>query len=159
MKFEITKEQARRIAKFEGDDVIGAGIPQFAEAGRASASVLDLAPELRLAFGRLIGLMRRNLRMSAEELADQADVDLAEVISIEQDTHFVPEPRTVYQLARQFKLPEGRLMELAGLATPRDIGFAREAVRFAARSESIAKLTVEERSALEEFTALISSVK
>jgi transcriptional regulator with XRE-family HTH domain len=159
MKFELTREQARKIATLEGDAVVGAGSPAFTEGEQAGISVVDCTSELRLAFGRFVALMRRNRRMTAEKLADQADIDLSELLSIEQDPHYVPEPRTVYQLANCFKVPEGRLMELAGLAIVRDVGFAQEAVRFAARSESIAKLTEEERSALEEFITLISSAK
>ena len=46
-------------------------------------------------------------------------------------------------------------MQLAGLAA-NDAGFRQEAVRFAARSESLERLTPEESSALEAFVAVLS---
>ena len=47
--------------------------------------------------------------------------------------------------------------ELAGLVASKDSSFAQAAVRFAAKSESIAKLTDEERAALESFVVELTS--
>ena len=47
-------------------------------------------------------------------------------------------------------------MQLAGLTAANDVGLRQEAVRFAARSESVQKLTPEESSALEAFVAILS---
>ena len=91
-----------------------------------------------------------------EQLAERADLEPSELLVIEDDVHYVPGPRTVYKLAETFEVPQQRLMQLAGLAASNDAGLAREAVRFAARSESIEKLTAEESAALEAFVAVLS---
>jgi len=112
--------------------------------------------ETRIAFGRFVTLMRRQRAMSIEKLADTADLDIGELVSIEDDLHFKPEPRTVFRLAQAFGVPQQPLMQLAGLASARDARFRQEAVRFAARSESVQKLTKEENAALEAFIAVLS---
>ena len=105
-------------------------------------------------FGRLIEFARRKKSLSVEQLAERANVDLAEIVEIERDEAIVPEVRTVFQLATVLDLPSARLMEVAGLATPRpEVNHA--ALKFAARSEPTAKLTREERDALEEFVKVL----
>jgi transcriptional regulator with XRE-family HTH domain len=141
---------------------IGAGFPPFLsheEQETRSAEAVDLSSELRVAFGRFVKLLRRNHGLSIEELAEKAEIDEIELINIEEDVRHSPEPRSVYQLARCFRLPQKQLMQLAGLAQARDPRLAREAVRFAARSESTAKLSETERAALEAFIALLSRME
>ena len=94
-----------------------------------------------------------------EQLAEAADLDASELLVIEGDVHYVPEPRTVFKLAQIFEVPQRRLMQLAGLAVANDAGLRQEAIRFAARSESVQQLTLEENSALEAFVAVLSERK
>lgn len=75
---------------------------------------------------------------------------------IEGNAHHVSEPRTVFKLARTFDVLQSRLMQLAGLTAANDISFREEAVRLAARSESVEKLTPDESSALKAFVAVLS---
>lgn len=89
-----------------------------------------------------------------EQLAERAEVDLVEIVEIEMDEMTIPDVRTVYQLATVLDLPSARLMEMAGLATPCP-EVSRAALKFAARSESTAKLSREEREALEEFVKVL----
>lgn len=110
--------------------------------------------EVQLVFGRLIELARRKKGLSVEELADKADVDLAEIVDIETNIAIVPQVRTVFQLANVLDLPSARLMEVAGLAKARP-EVRSAALRFAARSESTAKLNAEEKRALEEFVKVL----
>jgi hypothetical protein len=51
------------------------------------------------------------------------------------------------------------LLQVAGLTAPKDTHLLDEAVRFAARSEPVAALTVEERAALEAFVSVLSEKK
>jgi hypothetical protein len=78
------------------------------------------------------------------------------LVSIEEHLDHRPEPRTVYQLARTFNVPQQRLMQLAGLVVTRDAGLCLEAVRFAARSEPTQKLSPDERDALNAFITVLS---
>lgn len=135
------------------------------EASCRSISVGGLASDLGMlssgassvkpAFGRLIAYARRDQGITVEKLAERADVDLAAILEIETDDKAVPEVRTVYQLAQALRLPSGKLMELAGLATPKP-EVSRAALKFAARSEPTSKLTRDEREAFEEFVKVLA---
>ena len=105
-------------------------------------------------FGRLIEYARREKGLSVEALAEAANVELAEVVAIETESNVVPMPRTVFQLAQVLRLPAHSLTELAGLTQPRQV-LSQAAVRFAARSESTAKLSADEKVAFEEFVKVI----
>lgn len=130
---------------------------QSTSVGGMAAELGVLPPvsvEPQWVFGRFIEYARRARGLTVEELAQRADVDLAEVVGIEQDDHVSPTPRTVYKLAGVLQLPAGRLTEVAGLTQPRrDIKEA--ALRFAARSEPTAQLTPVEREAFEEFVKVL----
>ena len=158
MKFERSKDWWMARARREGDAVIGAGLLAFDPAldERASSAQTVAVEETRIAFGKFVNLMRRRRGFSMEQLAQAADLDASELLLIEDDVHHVPEPRTVFKLAETFEVSQQRLMQLAGLAAANDAGFRREAVRFAARSESVQKLTPEESSALEAFVTVLS---
>ncbi len=145
-------------ARREGDVVVGAGLLAFdpAPEERTSSAPSSAVEENRIAFGKFVNLMRRRRGLSMEQLADAAEVDASELLVIEDDLHHVPEPRTIYKLAQTFEVSQRRLMQLAGLTAANDAGLRQEAVRFAARSESVQKLTPEESSALEAFVAVLS---
>ena len=128
-------------------------------AGLASDFGMLLIPphgETQQVFGRLIELARRKCRLTVEQLAEKADVDLVEIVDIETKLDVVPEARTVFQLASVLKLPSARLMEVTGLAIPRP-EIRSAALKFAAHSKSTANLTQEERDALEEFVKVLIS--
>lgn len=158
MKLERSKEWWMARARREGDAVVGAGLLAFDPVSeeRPAATPVAAVEETRIAFGRFVNLMRRRRGFSMEQLAQVADLDASELLVIEDDLHYVPGPRTVFKLAETFEIPQRRLMQLAGLATASDAGFRQEAVRFAARSEAVHKLTREESSALEAFIVVLS---
>jgi len=160
MKIEITKEWCLRMAEIEANAEIGAGLcaldPVF-DGETMPANATNEEPSI--AFGRFVRLMRRDRGLTLEKLAEDTDVEIAELVEIEDDTHHKPELRTVYQLANYFKVPRSNLLQVAGLTAPRDNRLIDEAVRFAARSESVAVLTPEERAALEAFVAVLSEEK
>lgn len=159
MKLVITREWFERKAKLEGDFEIAAGMlardPSPEEAATRSLPETDL--ETRFAFGALVEAMRRKGGLTMEKLAEKASVDVGEIRNIERDAHYRAEPRTVYQLARTFGLPNKALLQLSGNAAARDAGMHEHAMRFAARSgESVQNLSKEEKRALEEFIAYLA---
>ena len=160
MKIKITKEWCLRMAEIEANAEIGAGLdaldPVF-DGETMPANETNEEPSI--AFGRFVRLMRRDRGLTLEKLAEDTDVEIAELVEIEDDTHHKPELRTVYQLANYFKVPRSNLLQVAGLTAPRDNRLISEGVRFAARSESVAVLTPEERAALEAFVAVLSEEK
>ena len=161
MRMDRSKEWWLARARREGDAAVGAGLLAFDPApderpARPAATAAAPADEARIAFGRFVNLMRRRRGYSVEQLARAADLELSELLVIEDDLHHVPEPRTVFRLAQTFDVSQQRLMQVAGLAAANDDGLREEAVRFAARSESVQKLTREEAQALEAFVAVLS---
>ena len=160
MRIDLTKEWCMRMAELEGDSAIGAGLyaldPTF-EYGPVASTINT--EESNIVFGRFVRLMRRNHGLSVEKLAEDANVDVTDLVEIEDDARHKPEPRTVYQLANFFKVPQASLMQIAGLTTTKDSRLNTEAIRFAARSDPVAKLTLEERAALEAFVSVLSEQK
>jgi transcriptional regulator with XRE-family HTH domain len=100
--------------------------------------------------------MRRSKGWTVEELASEADLEIGDVLLIEDDLTVLPEPRAVYQLAKVFEIPQTNLMQISGLTVPRDAALSQETVRFAARSQSVEKLSDSEHLALEQFVAVLS---
>jgi transcriptional regulator with XRE-family HTH domain len=158
MRLERSKDWWMARARREGDAIVGAGLLAFDPTPdeRPLGGQVAAVEETRIAFGKFVNLMRRRRGLSMEQLAQAADLDASELLVIEDDVHHVPDPRTVFRLAETFKVSQRRLMQLAGLAAANDAGFRQEAVRFAARSESVQKLTPEESSALEAFVVVLS---
>jgi len=160
MKIEMTKEWCLRMAEIEANAEIGAGLyaldPVF-DSETMLANEINEEPSI--AFSRFVRLMRRDRGLTLEKLAEDTNVEISELVEIEDDKRHKPELRTVYQLANYFKVPRSNLLQVAGLTTPRDSRLIHEAVRFAARSESVAVLTAEERAALEAFVAVLSEEK
>jgi len=160
MKIEISKAWCLNMARLEGNAEIGAGLlavdPTSHKAPIANPAASNVS---HIAFGRLIRLMRRKEGLTIENLADKVDIDVDEIVSIEDNIHHNADPRTVYQLANHFKLPKAELLQLAGLAAPKNDALFNEAVRFAARSDPTARLSPEEQAALEAFVAVLSKNK
>jgi transcriptional regulator with XRE-family HTH domain len=160
MKIEITKEWCLRMAQLEADAEIGAGLLAIDPVFEGDTALgREEHEETNIAFGRLVNLMRRQRGLSLEKLAEDTDVDVAELVEIEDDARHRPALRTVYQLAHYFHVPQGKLQQIAGLTAPRDARLLDEAVRFAARSETVTALTPEESAALEAFVAVLSEQK
>jgi len=157
MKLNRSKDWWLAHARREGNATIGAGALSLdAKPEPADQTSPIEAEETRIAFGRFVSLMRRRSGLTVERLAAAADLDASEILVIENGAHSTPEPRTVFRLAQTFQVSQKRLMQLAGLSAAKDSVVRQEAVRFAARSESVEKLTKEENAALETFVAILS---
>jgi transcriptional regulator with XRE-family HTH domain len=156
MKVKITRDWCLKMALLEGDSEIGAGLVAIDPIFEGNAMAPAASDDPSIAFGRFVRFMRRNHGLSIEKLADDAAVDVAELVSIEDDARHKPEVRTGYQLANFFKVPRPNLMQLAGLTVQNNNRLNDEAARFAARSDPVVALTDEERAALEAFVAVLS---
>jgi transcriptional regulator with XRE-family HTH domain len=102
-------------------------------------------------FGQFIEFARRKMDLSIEEFADEADIDLDELLAIEYNIGVTPTLNTVQKLAKVLDLSPTSLMELAGLVETSEPGLKQAALRFAARAEPTAKLSKVEREAYEDF--------
>ena len=160
MKINVTQAWCKKMAGFEASAEVGAGLlaidPILDDGNPVSGRSENFGDETRFALQRFVELSRRSMNLSVEKLAERADIDLSELIALETDIHHLPEPRTLYQLAQVFNVSQSKLMELSGLTQPKDIHYLEEAVRYAARSESIEKLTTEEQAALDGLISVLS---
>jgi transcriptional regulator with XRE-family HTH domain len=162
MKMNLSKEWLSQRAALDDKADVSAGtldldrLPAVHPSNVISMQTSAEAESPNPAFGRLINLWRRKKGFRIEVLADKARIDVSELIEIERNLNFVPEPRTVYQLAKTLDLPSERMLELSGNLLLRDASLGKEAVRFAARSESVEKLSKDEQMALEEFVKFLS---
>lgn len=151
------REWLRHMADIEDrhPPIVAAGLA--ADLGMLGGPGEETGPLARVAFGKLIELSRRQSRLTPEQLAESAGIELADVVGIERGEAQDPEPRTVFNLAHALNLPGKSLMQLAGLTKAANPGLAQAAMRFAARSESMEKLTSTELSALEEFVRVLAA--
>jgi len=156
MKIKVKEEWCVSQAQLEAGAEVGAGVialdPTF-ESDDAKNEPID---DSRVALQRFVELSRRQKNLSRQQLAEQADIDLSELEGIETDMHYMPETRTLYQLANVLGVSQKKLMGLSGLTQPKDVSYVEEAVRYAARSESISRLTPEEQAALDGLIAVLS---
>ena len=112
---------------------------------------------LRYVFRVVVQDLRRANGLTIEELAKQADIDREEVVAMERVEGYRPTPLTLHKLSTFYGIPDRRLAALAGAIreVPEDVH--EQASRFAALSESFAKLTKEEKKALDGFVKFLKS--
>jgi transcriptional regulator with XRE-family HTH domain len=112
---------------------------------------------MRFVFQELIRSLRRQRGLSVEQLAGKLGVDKGELLAAERDPTCRPTPLLIYKLSQYFELPQTRLAVLAGAVTNVAPDVQEEASRFAAKSESFAKLTRDEQQTLDEFVRFLKS--
>jgi HTH-type transcriptional regulator, competence development regulator len=159
MKIDFSKEWCLRMAQLEEQSACEFGVgaaPLINETPITDDAEMAHASDPNFGFGRLVRLMRRKKQLSVEKLAENAKVDISELVEIEEDPRYMADARTVFQLAEQFNIPSPKLMQLAGLSRPKDSRLFAEAIRFAARSEPVEELNDAERAALEAFVSVLS---
>lgn len=152
---ESLRDWSLRMAQLELGQEVRAGSFGFQDVPSPvqSGALSEAGTESKVVFARFVELMRRKRGLTVEQLADACGIDVADVINIEGEDLTGIGPRTVYQLANWFEVSVSKLMQLAGLKHVENATLARQGLRFAARSKSMASLTKEEREALDEFVA------
>lgn len=152
---EASEDELREAFAGTGEDLDALADRGEAVVRSALAEVdTDAVEELHRCLGALVQMLRRHKRISIDELARVARVDVSELRRIELDPAFEPNPRTIFQLERYFDLPERSLVVLSG-AVHVDDDVREEAVRFAASSEHVSELTKEERKLLNQFVKFL----
>ena len=153
---EASDDELRKAFAGTGEDLDALAARGVAAADRAIAKATGVAgvEDLHRGLGALIQMLRRNRRLSVDELAEKARVDASELRGIESDPTFDPSPRTIFQLEQYFNLRENSLVILSG-AVRVDNDVREEAVRFAASSEDIRGLTKGERTILNQFVSFL----
>lgn len=112
---------------------------------------------LQFVFHIVIRGLRRGKGLGIEDLARRIDVDPEELRALERGSYTRPQPRTLYKLSQFFDVSPQRLMQLAGAVREVPDDVREHASRFAACSESFAKLSSEERKLLDEFVKFLKT--
>lgn len=110
---------------------------------------------LNIAFGALVQLERRSRNLTVEAMADALDIAEDDLRNIEHNPTYRAGPRTIINIAKGFDLPARELMKLSGAAASNDTVFEKMALKFAAHSDVLGKLTSEERQLLNEFVQFL----
>jgi len=115
------------------------------------------ADTLRYAFKAVLQGIRRARGLTVDQLARESGVDRDEIVAMERQDGYRPEPRTIDALGQFYGIPTRRLAALAGAFehVPPDI--RESAAQFAMQCESIAKLTKEEKKLLDRFLKSLKS--
>ncbi len=139
------------LSKAEQEDGCMVSVGGLVGALEGTNQVPDNVISFKIAFSRFLQLARRDRKLTLERFAEEADVDLAEVLKIETDEHYTPAIRTVHKVAAFLNVPEKKLLTLAGLLRVKDVQFQNESLKFAARSEPVENLSPEEHFVYEEY--------
>lgn len=115
------------------------------------------AEVIRFAFREIIRALRKRKGLTVAELADQLDTDREELAALERQEGYQPGPLLLHKLSRFYGIPQRKLAELAGVVSGVEPALREQASRFAAQSESFAKLTPEERRTLDEFVKFLKT--
>ena len=130
---------------------VGGLVDALQQAEPPSSNVIPM----KHAFARFTQLARRDRSLSLETFAENVGVDLIELFKIETEEHYRPAIQTVHKIAEFLKVPEVKLMALAGLLQVEDAQFQTAALKFAARSVPVEKLTREEHSDLDGIVRIL----
>jgi hypothetical protein len=135
-------------------DLLAAGGLEATQRALAQSDDDSTVRNLHCGLSALLILLRRRSQVSIDVVAAQANVDEDELRRIESGALFEPNPRTIYQLEKHFKLPERTLAVLSGaVRVDRRVGV--ESVRFAASSMNIGALSQEERRLMNRFVKFL----
>lgn len=112
---------------------------------------------MRHAFHLFVHMLRRQWKLTVDELSRRADIDREEIKAMERNNAYRPSPLTLHKLSRFYKIPEKRMLVLAGAVKDVPADMCEYASRFAAHSESFSHLTEEEKQALDEFVQFLKT--
>lgn len=160
MKLELNRKWFEDRISAEDNCEVGAGAAPQESADENKLCVAHHSEDgfvETYAFGTLVAMLRRDRMLSIDELAAEARISTAEILSIEADPNYVPKPRAVHQLAVYFNIPQRSLLKLANVTIVHNNRLRDAAVRFAANSSQVMKLSREERAALTEFVEFLST--
>lgn len=113
---------------------------------------------LQYALKLLLRNLRRSRGLSIEELARELDMDSEEIVAMERNYAYRPSPLTIHRISTFYDIPERNVAAMAGAFRVSE-QFGEYAVRYAAKSDSISKLTKEEKKALDEFVGFLKEQK
>jgi len=112
---------------------------------------------IRYVFREVVRGLRREKGLAPEELATKLGLDRDEVIAMERQDDYRPSPLTLFKLSKFYGISQRNLAVLAGAISDASQEFQEEVSKFAAQSESFAKLTKEEQQILDKFITFLKT--
>ena len=106
---------------------------------------------LRDVFREVVRSLRRERELTVDQLAKKLEIDRDEILAMERNPGYRPSPVVLHKLSQFYGIPTRRFAALAGAVKETPERLVEEASRFAAQSDSFAKLTREERQLLDRF--------
>lgn len=103
---------------------------------------------------RLVELSRRDKRLTPEQFAARCGIELEDVVLIEGG-RTAPDARVIHKVSLFLGLSYEKLLVLSGLRRVRDVSLEQGALRFAASSGPMDKLTPSQADALHEFVKIL----
>lgn len=149
MKTTVTKEWFWSRAHLEEGHEIGAGFLRHIGKPALSALPTNTSSVDNISFGQTIALMRRHRRWTIDRLASEAEATSDELAEIGTNPECVPEPSTVFSLAKVFRLPSKALMQKAGFAEAASSRLREDSIRCAACSKFKEPLSADEEHVLQ----------
>jgi transcriptional regulator with XRE-family HTH domain len=107
-----------------------------------------------LTIARLLQFARREARQTPDQYAKRIGIAVDELETTEAGVA-TPEPRVLFAVSESLKISYQKLMTLAGHRQVRDAALEREALRFAAFSAPMDKLSSVEAQALHDLLRLL----
>jgi transcriptional regulator with XRE-family HTH domain len=114
---------------------------------------------LRYVFHEILRGIRKRHGLTIDQLARKSGINRNELIALEQELGYRPKPLTLHRLSKFYHIPSERLLMLAGATKQIPGELQHEASRFAAKSESFARLTEEEKQVVDEFVKFLRQEK
>ena len=153
------------ISRLEDADYEGHSLTMLSRIARALNKSLEVRmsekdPSMvttRYVFQEVLRGLRREKGLRVDDLAKKADISRDELIAMERDDSYKPAPFTLYKLSKFFEISQHKLAVLAGGIKDLSDPVITQASNFAAKSESFAKLTSEEKRTLDEFIKFLRS--
>ncbi|QPC86376.1 helix-turn-helix domain-containing protein [Mesorhizobium sp. NBSH29] len=117
------------------------------------------APEQKsVVLFKLVHQLRRKGGLSIAQLAAKIRVDAAELEKVEKEPCYVPNPRTVHQLAEFIGVSARVLERLTAASAAQNDNLTEAAHRFAASSDDLSKLSQAERREFNDFVKVLVSI-
>ena len=104
----------------------------------------------------LLVMLRRRDGLDETELAKRANIDETEIRRIEVEPGYIANPRTIYKLEKEFRLPSGVLAKLSGAIKHHSPILEERVLEFAANAKSIGRLNRSERQLLNAFVKFLT---
>lgn len=112
---------------------------------------------IQFVFREVVQGLRRQRGLTVDQFAQKLGADRDEVLGMERTPGYRPRPVLLYKLSQFSGIPQRRLALLAGAIARVPADVREEASRFAAKSESFAKLSRDEQRLLDEFVKFLKA--